>query len=57
MIGKIPENVLEAILESLPIEFSVLDEKDNILLWNKHDSRIFKRPKSVIGKNVRKCHP
>lgn len=57
MIGKLPENVLEAILETIPIEFSVLDENDEVLAWNKHETRIFKRPKGVVGRNVRGCHP
>ncbi|MFW9899149.1 MAG: PAS domain-containing protein [Candidatus Thorarchaeota archaeon] len=57
MIGNLPKKVLEAVLETIPIEFSILDENDNVLGWNKHDTRIFKRPKSVVGRNVRKCHP
>ena len=57
MIGKISEKILEAVLETLPVEFSVLDKNDNVLAWNKHEARIFKRPTGVVGRNVRKCHP
>ena len=57
MIGDLRKEVRDAIYEILPVEFSVLDKNDNVLAWNKHDTRIFKRPLSVIGKNVRKCHP
>lgn len=57
MIGKIPKNLLEAILETIPVEFSVLDENDKVLTWNKHDTRIFKRPVAVIGRDVHDCHP
>jgi len=57
MIGEVPKETLEAILEKLPIEFSVLDENDRVLAWNKHTTRIFKRPEAVVGRNVRKCHP
>lgn len=57
MIGTLPKEVLEALLETLPVEFSILDENDDVLGWNKHETRIFKRPKGVVGKNVRKCHP
>jgi hypothetical protein len=57
MIGKIPEEVLDAILETLPVEFSVLDANDKVLAWNKHDTRLFKRPAGVIGRDVRDCHP
>ena len=57
MIGELPKNTLEAILETIPIEFSVLDENDEVLAWNKHKTRIFKRPEAVVGRNARKCHP
>ena len=57
MIGKLPDNVLHAILETIPVEFSVLDAEDRVLAWNKHKTRIFKRPEAVIGRNVRDCHP
>ena len=57
MIGTLPTTVLEAVLETLPIEFSVLDANDEVLAWNKHETRIFKRPKGVVGRNVRDCHP
>lgn len=57
MIGKLSEKVLEALLETVPFEFSVVDENDEVLAWNKHETRIFKRPAGVVGKNVRECHP
>lgn len=57
MIGKLDEDVLEAVLETLPVEFSVLDKDDKVLAWNKHETRIFKRPIGIVGRNVRKCHP
>ena len=57
MIGKLTGNILEAVLETIPVEFSVLDENDEVLAWNKHETRIFKRPTCVIGRNIRNCHP
>jgi len=57
MIGKLDGDVLEAVLETVPIEFSVLDKDDKVLAWNKHETRIFKRPEGVVGRDVRKCHP
>ena len=57
MIGKMTEEVLEAMLETIPIEFSIVDENDKVLAWNKHETRIFRRPKNVVGRNVRNCHP
>jgi len=57
MIGKLTENVMEAVFETIPVEFSILDEHDKVMAWNKHETRIFKRPTGVIGRDARNCHP
>ncbi len=57
MIGNLPEDVLAAVLETIPIEFSVVDAEDKVLAWNKHETRIFKRPEGVVGRGVHDCHP
>ena len=57
MIGALPKNVLEALLETIPVEFSVVDANNRVLAWNKHESRIFRRPAGVVGKSVQNCHP
>jgi PAS domain S-box-containing protein len=57
MIGSLQQKILESIMETLPVEFSVLDENDNVLAWNKHETRIFKRPAAALGRNVANCHP
>lgn len=57
MIGKLSHAMLDAFLETLPVEFSILDQNDKVLAWNKHNTRIFKRPEAVVGRDVRNCHP
>ncbi len=57
MIGNLSDELLQAVLETIPIEFSVLDANDKVVGWNKHETRIFKRAESVVGKDVRNCHP
>jgi hypothetical protein len=57
MIGNLAGEFLESVLESIPFEFSILDKDDNVLAWNKHETRIFKRPQAALGRNVRQCHP
>jgi PAS domain S-box-containing protein len=57
MIGQLDKHVLEALLETLPVEFSIIDHNDKVLAWNRHATRIFKRPKGVLGRDVRNCHP
>lgn len=57
MIGKLEGKILESVLETIPIEFSVVDQNDKVLAWNKHETRVFKRPVGVVGRDVRDCHP
>ncbi|MFH1943166.1 MAG: PAS domain-containing protein [bacterium] len=57
MIGSLDKETMEALLETLPVEFSIVDREDRVAAWNKHETRIFKRPKGVVGRNVRDCHP
>ena len=57
MIENLSREQLEGILEAIPVEISFVDERDSVKFWNKHDTRIFKRPVSVIGKSVQECHP
>jgi len=57
MIGELPKEILSALLETIPIEFTVLDKDDKVLAWNKHETRIFQRPVGVVGRSVQKCHP
>ncbi len=57
MIGKLPEDILQAVLETIPLEFSVIDRNEKVLAWNKHSTRIFKRPEAVVGRDVQNCHP
>jgi len=57
MIENLNREQLEGILEAIPVEISFVDEDDLVKFWNKHETRIFKRPLSVIRKSVQKCHP
>jgi PAS domain S-box-containing protein len=57
MIENLSREQLQGILEAIPVEISFVDENDRVKLWNKHETRIFKRPISVVGKSVQDCHP
>jgi len=57
MIENLSQEQLAGILEAIPIEISFVDENDLVRFWNKHETRTFKRPVSVIGKSVQNCHP
>ncbi|HPA73046.1 MAG TPA: PAS domain-containing protein [Spirochaetota bacterium] len=57
MIDRMDEKVVKAIIETLPLEITVIDANDEVIGWNRHESRIFKRPLSSMGLNFRECHP
>ena len=57
MVGKLSAEILDVLLETIPVEFSIVDAADNVLAWNRHETRIFKRPLGVVGRNVADCHP
>ena len=57
MIENLNKEQLAGILETIPIDISFVDENDTVKFWNKHETRVFKRPSSVLGKTAQKCHP
>ena len=57
MTGELGKEVLDALLETLPVEISFVDENDTVRYFNKNGNRIFPRPPSVIGRKVQDCHP
>ena len=57
MIENLSKETLETILDTLPMEFSFIDETDTVRIFNKNGDRIFPRPRSVIGRKVQDCHP
>jgi hypothetical protein len=57
LIERLESEIIEFMLNSLPVEISFVDENDEVSYFNKNGDRIFPRPRSVIGKKVQQCHP
>ena len=57
MIDRMNEEVVRAMLETIPIETTVIDANDEVIGWNKHETRLFHRPMTSMGLNFRECHP
>jgi len=55
MKGKLPSNILDAVLETIPLDIIVLDSEDVVIGWNKPQTADI--PENVLGEDVRKCHP
>ena len=57
MIDLMGDKVIKAILETMPAEITVIDANDEVIGWNKDESRIFKRAATSLQLNFRLCHP
>jgi PAS domain S-box-containing protein len=57
VIENLKPEVIEAMLDAMPIEISFVDENDEVKYFNKNGDRIFPRPRSIVGKKVQQCHP
>lgn len=57
LFDNMDEAMVKAMIEALPGEVTVIDANDEVAGWNKHETRIFKRPMTAMGLNFRQCHP
>jgi len=55
--GKLSLTELESIFNTMPVDITFVDADDRVKYFSKSKDRIFLRTKSVIGREVRNCHP
>lgn len=55
--GELNKNQLELILNTLPIDITFIDEKDEVKYFSKPKDRFFPRSPAIIGRKVQNCHP
>jgi len=55
--GKLSAKEIELILDALPVDITFVGRNDEVKYFNKLETRVFKRPTSVIGLKVQNCHP
>jgi PAS domain S-box-containing protein len=55
--GWLTREQLDAILKTLPIDISFVDENDEVRYYSDTKDRIFPRSPGVIGRKVQRCHP
>lgn len=48
---------LDAVLGSLPLDITLVDENDKVAYFSRPKERLFPRSAAVIGRDVRNCHP
>ena len=57
VFDRMNEQLVRAVIETMPMEITVIDANDEVVAWNKHQTRLFHRPDSSMGLNFRDCHP
>jgi PAS domain S-box-containing protein len=57
MFDRLDEKTVRAVIEAIPAEITVIDANDEVVAWNRHETRLFHRPMTSMGLNFRRCHP
>ena len=55
--GTLQADVLRAVLNTLPVDITFVDENDRVAYFSESPERIFVRSRAVIGRSVQLCHP
>lgn len=55
--GSLTMEQLDLMLRHLPVDFSFVDDQDEVRYYNDVPARIFPRSPGVIGRKVQQCHP
>jgi len=57
LTGEHNKEILDALLNMLPVEITFVDKNDTVRYFNKNGARIFPRSSAVLGRKVQDCHP
>jgi hypothetical protein len=57
LFDQMDKGMVQALIEALPVEITVINAQDEVVGWNKHEKRLFRRPLTSMGLNFRQCHP
>ena len=55
--GILTKEQLDAMLNTMPLEITFIDENDTVRYFNQPQKMIFIRTKAIIGRKVQNCHP
>jgi len=55
--GRITSEELLAILNTLPVDITFVDNNDKVKYFSQGKERIFDRSRAILGRDVRMCHP
>ncbi len=55
--GSLALEALTALLNTLPVDLTFVDEEDTVRYFTEGKDRVFLRARSIIGRKVQNCHP
>lgn len=55
--GSFAVEELEALFVTLPVDLTFVDKNDKVRFFSHSPKRVFERNRSIIGRDVRLCHP
>ncbi len=55
--GSFDINELEALFVNIPIDITYVDADDKVKFFSHSPNRVFERNRSILGRDVRLCHP
>ncbi|MDD2214018.1 MAG: DUF438 domain-containing protein [Oscillospiraceae bacterium] len=55
--GQLSAAQMEAILNTLPVDLTFVDDQDRVRYFSEGRERVFPRTRSIIGRQVVNCHP
>lgn len=55
--GALTSTQIDLLLRTLPVDVTLVDEKDEVRYFSQTRERIFQRSPAIIGRKVQNCHP
>lgn len=55
--GKLTIEQMKHMMNTSPMDFTFIDENDNVLYFSEGKHPVFARTRTIIGRDVRNCHP
>jgi len=55
--GALSPELVDLVLKSLPVDITFVDASDKVVYFSNGSERVFPRSPSIIGRDVRNCHP
>ena len=56
-VGHLTAEQINLMLKFMPFDLTYVDENDQVVFYNRGDTRVFPRSPGVIGRQVQFCHP